>query len=77
MQETQETQVQSLDGKDPLEEGMATNSSILAWKIPWTEESGRLLPGVLEDLTDELSGGLQVTTRGQSELKPPLVRARL
>jgi len=43
MQETQETQVQSLDGKDPLEEGMATNSSILAWKIPWTEESGRLL----------------------------------
>ena len=43
MQETQETQVRSLDGKDPLEEGMATNSSILAWKIPWTEDSGRLL----------------------------------
>ena len=38
-----ETQVRSLEGKDPLEEGMATNSSILAWKIPWTEDSGRLL----------------------------------
>ena len=36
--ETQETQVQSLDGKDPLEEEMATHSSILALEIPWTEE---------------------------------------
>ena len=34
--------VQSLGGEDPLEEGMATCSSILAWKIPWTKESGRL-----------------------------------
>ena len=33
----QETQVRSLDREDPLEEGMATHSSILAWKIPWTE----------------------------------------
>ena len=40
--ETQETQVQSLDGKDPLEEEMATHSSILALEIPWTEEPGRL-----------------------------------
>ena len=38
----QETQVQTLGQKDPLEEGMATHSSILAWKIPWTEEPGRL-----------------------------------
>ena len=38
----QETQVQSLDQEDPLEEEMATPSSILAWKIPWTEEPGRL-----------------------------------
>ena len=38
----QETQVQSLGGEDPLEEGMATHSSILAWKIPWTEAPGRL-----------------------------------
>ena len=32
--------VQSLSGTDPLEEGMATHSSILAWRIPWTEEPG-------------------------------------
>ena len=37
-----ETQVQSLVREDPLEEEMATRSSILAWKIPWTEESIRL-----------------------------------
>ena len=39
----QETQVRSLGQEDPLEKGMATHSSILAWKIPWTEEPGRLL----------------------------------
>ena len=38
----QETQVQSLGQEDPLEEEMATHSSILAWKIPWMEEPGRL-----------------------------------
>ena len=38
----QETQVQSLNGEDPLAEGMATHSSILAWKIPRTEEPGGL-----------------------------------
>ena len=38
----QETQVQSLSQEDPLEEGKATLSSILAWRIPWTEESGGL-----------------------------------
>ena len=37
-----ETQVQSLSQKDPLEKEMATHSSILAWRIPWTEEPGRL-----------------------------------
>ena len=37
-----ETQVQSLGQEDPLEKGMATHSSILAWRIPWTEEPGRL-----------------------------------
>ena len=41
-QEIQETQFQSLGQEDPLEEGMATHSSILAWRIPWTEEPGRL-----------------------------------
>ena len=38
----QETQVQSLDQEDPLEKGMATHSSILAWRIQWTEEPGGL-----------------------------------
>ena len=38
----QETQVQSPGGEDPLEKGTATHSSILAWKIPWTEEPGGL-----------------------------------
>ena len=36
----QETWVQSLGWEDPLEKGMATHSSILAWRIPWTEEPG-------------------------------------
>ena len=38
----QETWVQSLGWEDPLEEGMATHHSILAWRIPWTEEAGGL-----------------------------------
>ena len=38
----QETQVGSLGREDPLEKGMATHSSVLAWRIPWTEESGGL-----------------------------------
>ena len=38
----QEIWVQSLDQEDPLEEGMATHSGILTWRIPWTEEPGRL-----------------------------------
>ena len=42
MQETEETRVRSLGGEGPLEEGMATHSSIPAWRIPWTEEPGGL-----------------------------------
>ena len=38
----QETQVQSLGWEDPLQKGVVTHSSILAWKIPWTEEPGGL-----------------------------------
>ena len=38
----QETQVQSLGWEDPLEKGMATHSSILAWRVPWKEESDGL-----------------------------------
>ena len=42
MQETEETQVQSLGQEDPLEKGIATCSNILAWEIPWAEELGGL-----------------------------------
>ena len=42
MQEAQETQAQSLGQEEPLEKEMATNSSNLAWEIPWTEEPGGL-----------------------------------
>ena len=54
----QETRVQSLGQEDPLEKGMATHSSILAWKIPWTVEPGRLhgLWGLKElDMTEQLT----------------------
>ena len=42
MQETSETLVRSLGREDPLEEGVAAHSSILAWNIPWTKEPGGL-----------------------------------
>ena len=42
VQEMQKTGVQSLDQEDPLEKGMTTHSSILAWRILWTEEPGEL-----------------------------------
>ena len=42
MQETEETRVQSLGQEGPLEEEMATHCSVLAWKISWMEEPGRL-----------------------------------
>jgi len=42
MQQMKEMWVQSLGQKDPLEEGMATHSSIVAWRITWTEEPSRL-----------------------------------
>ena len=44
----QETWVQSLGWEEPLEEGVATHSSILAWRIPWTEEAGGLQPMALQ-----------------------------
>ena len=47
----QETGVQSLGQEDPLEKEMATHSSILAWKIPWTEEPGGLSMGLQKSQT--------------------------
>ena len=55
MQEPQETQVQSLGQEDPLEEEMATHSSILAWEIPWTEEPGRLWSRGLQKVRHNLA----------------------
>ena len=49
MQETQEAQVRSLGGEDPLAKEMATHASILAWRIPWTEEPGWLYPRGLQE----------------------------
>ena len=60
MQETQEVQVQSLGGEDSLEEGMATHSSILAWRVPWTEE-----PGVLQSMWLQRVGRDLVTQQQQ------------
>ena len=53
----QETQIQSLGWEDPLEKGMAAHCSILAWRIPWTEEPGGLQPmGRKElDTTEQLT----------------------
>ena len=53
MQETHETRVSSLGREDPLEKEMATHSSILAWKIPWTEE-----PGGLQSMGSQSQTGL-------------------
>ena len=55
MQETQETWVQSLGQEDPLEEEMATLFSILAWKIPWTEDPGKLQSRGLQRIRCDLA----------------------
>ena len=51
MQEPQETWVRSLSQEDPLEEGIETHSSILAWRIPWTEEPGGLIESDMTEAT--------------------------
>ena len=58
-----ETQVQSLGGEDPLEKEMASHSSTLAWKIPWTEEPAGLQPMELQRI-----GHNCVTTETQQHL---------
>ena len=58
----QEIQVRSLGWEDPLQKSMATHSSILAWKIPWTEEPGRLQP-----MGSQRFGYQRVTNTGDKE----------
>ena len=48
---TQETRVQSLGQEDPLEKGMATHSSNLAWRIPWAEEPSETVHGIAKSWT--------------------------
>ena len=69
----QETWVQSLDQEDPLEKGMATHSSILAWKIPWTEEPGGLQFMALQRVRYDLA------TKQQQQImaSPPLPESLL
>ena len=62
MQDPQEMRVQSLGQEDPLKEEMATHFSILAWKIPWTEEPGGLQSmGCKESDTTEQSRSTQTS----------------
>ena len=68
MQETLETQVQSLSCKDHLEEEIATRSSILAWKIPWTEEPAGLQSMGLQKV------GHDLVSKQQGEWKVPILR---
>ena len=63
MQETQEMLVQTLGQEDPLEEGMAVHSSILAWRIPRTEESGGLQSTGSERVEHDWSDGTHACTR--------------
>ena len=68
----QETQIQPLGQEDPLEKEMTTHSSILAWKIPWTEEPGRLQSlGSQSDMTEWLTLSLSPMSK---PLKIPRVR---
>ena len=65
VQETQETQVQSLGQEDPLEEEMTTHSNILIWEIPWTEEPGGYSPwGCKESDTTEWLSSSSISTLG-------------
>ena len=69
-----ETQVQPLGQEDPLEKGMFTHSSILAWRSPWTEESGRLFSSWVckeSDTTEQLTlSYFFLRTRCVREIEP-------
>ena len=68
MQETSETWVRFLGREDPLQEGMATHSRILAWRISWTEESGGLqsMGGKELDMTEQLPLSRKEISSGSS-----------
>ena len=70
----QETQVRSLDREDPLEKGVATHSSILAWRIPWTEE-----PGVLQSMGSQRVGydWTVLKTIKMKVIRPPMTSFKM
>ena len=68
----QETRLRALGWEDPLGEGMATHSSILAWKIPWTEEPGRLVHGVTKSRTWLSDFTLPLAPPGKPKIRPSL-----
>ena len=76
---TQETWVWSLEGEDPLEKGIATHSSILVWRIPWTEEPGRLQsmgsPRVTHDYTWLRASLVAQTVKRLSAMQETRVRS--
>ena len=67
-----ETQVRSLGRDDPLEKEMATHSSILAWKIPWTEEPGRLWSMGSQMVGRRYADDTTLMAESEEELKKPL-----
>ena len=70
----QKTEGQRLDQEDPPEKGMATHSSILAWRILWTEEPGRLQSTVAElDMTEQLTLSLFTFLCGFCLLEGPVL----
>ena len=62
----QETQIRSLGGEDALEKGMETHSSILAWRIPWTEEPGRQQSTGLQRVAHDLVTKQQLQQSGSN-----------
>ena len=68
----QETGVRSLGREDPLEKEMATNSSTLAWKIPWTKEPGRLqsMRSLESDTTERLHFHFSLSCIGEGNSNP-------
>ena len=82
MQETQEMWVLSLGQEDPLEEGMAAESSILAWRVPWTEGPGRLQSIGLQRVRHDWAASLRyaddttLTAESEEELKSLLMKLK-
>ena len=65
----QETRVQSLGREDSLEKEMATHSSILAWRIPWTKEPGGLVSVRSQRVGHDRATSLSLSTKGQLRLR--------